>query len=108
MAAVLSREDMERIIREGGSVLYGGRTIVRVEDLPGAVELVGDDTAQREAVAAALDAQIAALTAQRARLGSGQPVARSDEGAAEPPRGDERPLAATDEQPTTKSKGKGA
>lgn len=91
MAATLSREEMERVIREGGSVLYGGRTISRVQDLPNEVDLAQGDEAKQQALATDIDAQIAALITQRARLVSGAPAVQQqsapplDPNAGEPP-----------------------
>jgi hypothetical protein len=93
MATTLSREEMERAIREGGSVLYQGRTISRVEDLPNAVDLVQGDAAKQAAVRAAIDAQIAALTAQRAQLDSAAPATEEQQ---------EGELSPTDEKPSRK------
>jgi hypothetical protein len=98
MAATLSREEMERVIREGGSVLYGGRTISRLEDLPNEVDLAQGDEAKQQALAADIDAQIAALITQRARLVSGAPAVQqqsappaSGEASAAPPSGETTP-----------------
>lgn len=67
----LSRQEMERIIvQERGSVLYKGRIISRVEEIPSDAELAEGDPEREAAVRDALDAQIAALTAQRDRLGT--------------------------------------
>lgn len=68
---MLNRDEMERVIREGGSVLYQGVIITRIVDLPHAATLAQGDTAQENAVRADLDAQIAALAVQRAQLGGG-------------------------------------
>ena len=68
--ASLTRGEMEQVIRSGGSVLYGGRILTKVEHLPAAEQLAGDDPARLADAAAELDAQIAALQARRAALGS--------------------------------------
>jgi hypothetical protein len=78
-ARTISRAQMERAIREGGSVLYGGRVISRAEQLPSEAELAqGDPDAEAEAQAN-LQAQMAALQAQMERLqaSSTGPVAGS-------------------------------
>lgn len=68
---VLTRSEMEQTIIQRGSVLYRGRIISRIQDLPSDADLAAGDPAQEAAAAAALDAQIAALQAQRARIGGG-------------------------------------
>jgi hypothetical protein len=90
MAATLSREEMERVIREGGSVLYQGRIVARVEDLPNEVDLAQGDAEKQAAVRAAIDAQITALTAQRAQLDSATP-ATEEQQEGEPSPTDEKP-----------------
>lgn len=61
----LTREGMERIIREtGGGVIYGNSIITRVEHLPTAAHLAAGDKKKQAAVAASLQDQIAALQAQ--------------------------------------------
>lgn len=87
----LSRNDMEQAIIQKGSVLYQGRIISRIQDLPTDADLAKGNPDMEAAAAAALDVQIAALTAQRARLSLGQPPQIS------PPPGD---LAAAPAQPT--------
>jgi hypothetical protein len=61
---------MVAIIAAGGSVLYKGRVLSRVQDLPTAAALAKGDAVREKATADALDAQIAALQAQRSTLGS--------------------------------------
>jgi hypothetical protein len=73
----LSRGEMEAAIAEGGSVLYGGHLISRVQDLPSAADLARGNPEQEAAAAAALEAQIAALQAQRAQLGQAAPTSQS-------------------------------
>ncbi len=65
---MLSRAQMEDVIRNGGSVLHGGRLITRVEHLPTDADLAAGNPEQEAMAAAALEAQIAALQAQHARL----------------------------------------
>ena len=67
--SVRDRKEMEAAIQEGGSVLYAGRVVSRAEDLPSEVELARGDAEKEAVVAARIDAQIAALSAQRAKLG---------------------------------------
>lgn len=65
----LTRDGMEQAINDGGSVMLPGRPpITRTEDLPSAAELAKGNAEQEKQVAAALDAQIAVLSAQRASL----------------------------------------
>jgi hypothetical protein len=65
---VLTRDDMQRVIADGGSVLHGRTVISRIDDLPSETDLARDDPAQLEHVRAALEAQRAALDAQLAHL----------------------------------------
>lgn len=65
---MLTRNQMEEVIRSGGSVLHGGRLITRVEHLPTDADLAAGNPEQEALAAAALEAQIAALQAQRDRL----------------------------------------
>ena len=74
MAPLLSREAMERAIKEGGSVLYQGRTLTRLDELPAEAELAQGDAGREAAAREALDSQIAALLAQRALVGGTAPV----------------------------------
>lgn len=71
---MLTRQQMEQAIKNGGSVLYGGRLITRTEHLPSDADLAEGNPEQEAAAAAALEAQIAALQAQRDRLGRARPV----------------------------------
>jgi len=64
----MKRSEMEQIIVQGGSVLYQGRTISRVQDLPSEADLAVGDPAQEAAATAALQAQMADLQAQIDRL----------------------------------------
>lgn len=65
----LTREQMARVIEDGGSVLHGGRLITRLEHLPTEADLAKGNPEREAAAAAALDAQIAALMIQRDQLG---------------------------------------
>lgn len=77
MRGMLSRQEMERVIQQGGAVLYRGRSIARVQDLPSEAELAqGDPQAELQA-AANLQTQMAELQRQLAQL---QPAAPSGEG----------------------------
>lgn len=64
----LSLDAMRRAIRDGGSVLYGGRIITAEAQLPTPAELAVGDPAAEAAAADALAAQIADLQAQFADL----------------------------------------
>lgn len=75
---VLTRDEMEQVLADGGSVLHGRTVISSVDELPSAAELSRDDPEQLEHVRAALQAQRAALDAQLAaidREGAGVPSA---------------------------------
>jgi hypothetical protein len=74
----LTRPQMEAIIARGESVLFRGRIINRVVDLPSAADLAAGDTAATTALANDLDAQIARLTAERARLVSPAPAGSNE------------------------------
>lgn len=63
--AQLTRAQMEQVIRGGGSVSIGGRVINRLDQLPSAVQLAGEDTERLTAAIDDLDVQIAALQEQR-------------------------------------------
>jgi hypothetical protein len=74
MATTLTREQMETVIRRGGSVLHNGQTITRVQDLPSLAELAqGDPAAEAEALKA-LQQQMAEVQSQIAKL---QPKAKA-------------------------------
>lgn len=63
----LTREQMAAAVLGGGSVLYAGRLITRIADLPSAADLaVGTETAPQ--IAADLQAQISDLQRQLAAL----------------------------------------
>jgi hypothetical protein len=74
-AGKLTHAGMEWTIRNGGSVMLGGQVITSLDDLPSEAELVKGNEAAEAALAASLDAQIAALSAQRASVGSGKAAA---------------------------------
>src|SRR5262245_34963989 len=63
--AQLTRQQMEAIIRGGGSVSIGGKVISRIDQLPSATELAGDNPEKLAATIEDLDSQIAALQAQK-------------------------------------------
>jgi hypothetical protein len=64
----LTRDEMLAKFDRGETVLVDGRHILRKEDLPPEAELVAGDQGRVEAATAALDAQIAALSQQRAQI----------------------------------------
>lgn len=71
-----NHERLLTALREGGSVLFRGRVITRPEDLPDETELsVPIEPVLLFADPAAIDAQIAALMAQRERITAGTPAA---------------------------------
>ena len=65
---VLTRSEMEQAIKAGGSVLYKGRVIYQLGDIPDEAELASGDPEQEAVARNALDAQIAALQVQRDRI----------------------------------------
>jgi hypothetical protein len=65
---MLSREQMEAVIRSGGSVLHQGRIISRIEALPSAAELAKGDPDKEAQAAQSLQQQIDQLQAQLAEL----------------------------------------
>lgn len=82
---VLSRDEMEQVIRSGGSVVYQGRLIERVEHIPSAKELAGDDPDATNAAMQQLQDQMKRLQEQLAQFGpnqqqAGAPVAPQNAG----------------------------
>lgn len=64
----LTRAGMEKVIRDGGSVMHGREIITNVDDLPSEAELAeGDEAAERVALDN-IERQQRALDAQRNRL----------------------------------------
>lgn len=86
----LTRQDMEAVIKGGGSVLYKGQTLWQLSQLPTDADLAEGDPAAESAAAAALDQQIAHLTAQRDRL-----LQRGQSPTIEPPPSTSAPLGGT-------------
>jgi hypothetical protein len=74
-AGKLTHAGMEWTIQHGGGVMIGGQVITRLDDLPSEAELARGNEAAEAALAASLDAQIAALSAQRASVGQGKAAA---------------------------------
>lgn len=65
-----SREQLERIIKAGGSVIISSsqgapRVVTRIEDLPSPVELAGDDIVKKQAAMGDLQKQIDELIRQQ-------------------------------------------
>ena len=89
----LTREQMERAIDEGGSVLYQGRILTSKEQLPSEAELAKGDANREEAARRELQAQIARLSAELSLL---QPAAPE---AAPAPAPASAPAAALESQP---------
>jgi hypothetical protein len=84
-AGKLTRYGMEQAIKEGGSVMvsavgFGGtaQIIDRLEDLPSEADLAAGDEEREAQVAAALDAQIAALAAQKHQMQARGRAAREE------------------------------
>jgi hypothetical protein len=74
---MLTRRQMEDVIRRGGSVMFHGgtvggvtetRVIDRIEDLPSEADLAGDDEARRQQARAEIVARRQALDAELAKL----------------------------------------
>lgn len=64
----MTRAGMEQVIRDGGSVLHGGKLHTRLDTLPTAADLAaGDEQATAEALAG-IEAQQKSLDAQRQKL----------------------------------------
>lgn len=63
----LTRYGMECVIRSGGAVQHNGKTITKVADLPSDAELASTD-AEKAQAETDIDAQIARLQAQKAKL----------------------------------------
>lgn len=66
--STLSRKEMEAVITGGGSIIYQGRHISRMDDLPKAADLAKGDPDKEAATMTDLQAQIAALQAEMAKL----------------------------------------
>lgn len=66
--AALTRAEMEATLAAGGSVLYGGRLIARVEHLPSEAELAQGNPDAEAVVAEKIQAQIGKLQEQMAKL----------------------------------------
>lgn len=64
----LTREGMERVIKDGGSVMLGHRLVTRVDDLPSEAQLAQGDAVRAKAAAERIQAQIAALQADLAMV----------------------------------------
>lgn len=62
-----SRGELEEIIKRGEAVLlHDGRVVTKIEDLPSAVELAGDDIVKRQQAVADLEAAVAKAQADLA------------------------------------------
>jgi len=66
--ATLRRQEMEQVINSGGSVLHNGTVHTDVRTLPDEADLAQGDEVRTNAARDAIDQQLAALTAQRAKL----------------------------------------
>jgi hypothetical protein len=90
--AVLSRNQMEQVIRNGGSVLVGGRIITKAEHLPTDADLAKGNPEQEQQVLATLQEQIAALQRQQDELTKRQAAAaKAAKGAASGSQGQQQP-----------------
>jgi hypothetical protein len=69
----LSREEMEAVIRGGGSVMYQGKTLTQIGHLPTEADLAQGNPEAETAAANTLQQQIVELQQQLAKL---QPPAR--------------------------------
>jgi hypothetical protein len=63
----LSRKDMERVIKGGGSVLYGGEIITSVKGLPDEADLAETDE-QLAAAAAKIEEEEKTVAAKKAKV----------------------------------------
>lgn len=66
--ATLTRDEMRKVIQEGGSVLWQGHTLTRLEQLPSEAQLAQGDPEKEHAATESLQTQIAQLQAQLAQL----------------------------------------
>jgi hypothetical protein len=74
----LTRAGMEKIIRDGGSVMdRNGIIMERLDQLPDEAEMVKGHEEQERALAESLDEQIAGLAAQRSKLLQGESALRT-------------------------------
>ena len=67
----MTRKELEQVVSGGGSVLHEGKLHTRIDTLPSKARMAKSDE-DRAAAAGDLDAQIAALQAQRAALDAGK------------------------------------
>jgi len=77
--ADMTREEMEQLIRQREGVLYDGRAITSIKDLPTEAELAKGDKAKEAAAKAALKEQLRGIASQLAMLEMSQADATSDE-----------------------------
>lgn len=66
--ATLTREDMEQVIRGGGSILHKGQHLTRIEHLPTEADLAEGDAAASQAALDGITAQRVALDEQERKL----------------------------------------
>ena len=86
---MLTRAEMEQVIKDGGSVMYGGRVLNRAEHLPSEAELAQGNPAAEAAAESNLMAEADRISQQLQLLQSRQaPPAKQGETAppAEQPR----------------------
>lgn len=74
----LTRKEMERVLAEGGSVLYKGAIITNAAELPSVADIAQGDPAQEAAAKSDLEKQVKDLQAQLATLRSGADNAGAD------------------------------
>lgn len=72
--AKLTREEMEAVIANRGSVMYKGRIIREVKNLPSRAELAAGDPVAEAKTREHLEARIAELEAEKAKLGQAAPA----------------------------------
>ncbi len=68
MAATRTRDEMLAIIRRGESVIHNGKILTAEGDVPDEATLAEGDETRTAAARESIDAQMAVLVAQRARL----------------------------------------
>lgn len=71
----LSREDMVKVIKGGGSVLHGGEIITDIKALPDAADLAETDEELADA-AAEVEAEEKKVAAKKAKVQSKKPAAK--------------------------------
>jgi hypothetical protein len=83
----LSREEMETVIREGGSIMLpGGRIVADIGSLPTKTQLAQGDIGEMKKVSNDLDREISRLIAERAQIQKQMQETGAEAEEEEPPR----------------------